>query len=357
MFLRKKSIYYSPNTLGAGTSETNKLVLSEYNFSADWLILVPKSQTAFLSDSSRARIVGINEDVILSTIHRGLWLSILMLISLIRSFDNFLVIANYCALPVRSRNKSVIVRHPYLLDNDHWEELKFGRRVKEKVRRAILRLTLMHIKKCFVQIATWKVVLSETYKYSGILDVLPNPLPSELSFRGRRFQERRNFYSIVYPSIYYEHKNFDFILAFLKHYQVELKALGVRITLYVNQDQFKLSNKELDDLLILKGRVSRETVLDDLKSCDLVFFPSLRETYGNGIYEGLALGKPLLIHDASYSLALKNIPGVERQKMFIDNRSEVYKSLRKLLETNQESSFKPMFVREWMSNLLNEDNE
>jgi glycosyltransferase involved in cell wall biosynthesis len=227
------------------------------------------------------------------------------------------VMANYAPFPVFGR-KTVIMRHPYLVDDSQDEELGLLRQILERARRVVFWMTLKTTDELVVQSQLMKQLIYE--KYSSLncrVSVLPNPLiKTNVSDSSKNIEHVAQCltadFAALYVSRYYVHKNHDFILQICKTYKNELLREGVKfyVTLDINATPeassflSAIEQLELGDIIVNLGERPREELTSLYQEASCLFFPSKAETFGNPLVEAMDSGLPVVVPDMPYAKAI-----------------------------------------------------
>ncbi len=223
-----------------------------------------------------------------------------------------LAIANYLPSPIFFRKKIILIRHPYLLKTELSQRLPLSQKLKEKLTRLLLRVTLFTTDLVILQSEYMKDNFQKVYKNINTI-VLPNPLSNaflkkEAKVENKDLEVDDNSTYLFYPSRFYPHKNHIFINNLVKKYYKELEDLNVKIQITLGGEAlnyFSGYEKELYDKLIedYKNEPYNKTIINigELSQTDLtkyyqnataIFFPSSEETFGNGLIEGMFFKLP-----------------------------------------------------------------
>jgi hypothetical protein len=356
----KYKVYFSPNTIGTGTSTINSGVLNDYFFSDEWILVIPKSKIKPKNTKCKIIEISDNKAKFIKIIAIYLYIQILALLGRISHIS---VMANYFPFCPKKIHVSVILRHPYLIDLKTNEILPTKRRFLEFLRSIAFNLTLFNRPIVFVQSISMLNYFNKSYpKYpKSKIGILPNPISKkviEINNSCQIIDAHENHYA--YPSTYYEHKNFEFILKYIESYSAELKTINFVLHLFIDEidvkkicSEFKVSINIIKPFIKIHGRVAHSKLLTIVKKCNLILFPSKRETFGNGIYESLALEKRVVMNQSNYSDNFINNENVDIVDMNDFNfLSEFHEAVisKKLFNKNQK--FKPLNVEDWISILI-----
>ena len=96
-------------------------------------------------------------------------------------------------------------------------------------------------------------------------------------------------------------------------------------------------------------------VLSDLSRCSCVFFPSARETFGNGLYEALALQKKIIVNHKKYSEEIAHYAGVWRIDMSVQNLDNVIQEIKQVLLKDEPIRSYSFGAKDWLKKLAHND--
>jgi glycosyltransferase involved in cell wall biosynthesis len=140
-----------------------------------------------------------------------------------------------------------------------------------------------------------RVALVDSALFQGLSDEAGRQAPSTADGTNHTF---------FYPADGVGHKNHGRLLAAWKL----LNELGLRpqLVLTLTRDEWRdaqaLSGVDLSTMpaVITVGRISRSAVLEQMRQCNAVIFPSLAETFGLPMLEARVLGTPILASERDF---------------------------------------------------------
>ncbi|AVF67388.1 glycosyltransferase [Vibrio alginolyticus] len=225
--------------------------------------------------------------------------------------DSVLIMANYSILPTYGKKK-VLVRNPYLVDIEAKKKLtKVKDRVLDKIRDVAFIITLKSTDTIFVQSQFMKngIVQRFRIKDSTNIIVLPNPVSYTIREYLDNIEEAaadENYF--IYPSRYYPHKNFDFLVDFCDKKSSVLKSNNIKIfiTLKQTKETEYLIRKidKLTEVIVNLGEIEQSQLFNVYLKMRGLIFPSQSETFGNGLIEAQAFKLPIVVNDKNYARAV-----------------------------------------------------
>jgi glycosyltransferase involved in cell wall biosynthesis len=110
-----------------------------------------------------------------------------------------------------------------------------------------------------------------------------------------------------YPAANHAHKNFKLLFDFAAKAALN-GVLRHKIVLTITKDEFFAhipeNNETISDQIenfVFMGPMDHLSCLNLIKHSSLIIFPSLEETLGLPLLEGVALGKPIFVLNKNYS--------------------------------------------------------
>lgn len=353
LFLRKSPlsydiILYAANVNGRGTrtiteNTLNALFQRKDFFKSRALVVVPKSFDFHCDMSGKnAKVIRVSERGWLSRIELLFSYIYVSFITIFGSVKRVLIFANFFPLPLWSEEIIIVVRHPYLMASK--EGLSGSDFILERMRDLLFWVTTkVNNTILIVQTNTMKRrVISSSIRFLDLY-VVPNPIKivDEIKFEEMILPEKY----FVYPSRYYPHKDFEVILSNAKHYEFS-------IVLTVNEiDWNRLTSKyTITDNVINIGEIGHGQIVSVISESEGVIFPSKRETFGNGIYEALGLGKPILLGNYPYTSEFKDQVGV--YIVDFNDSGEVNRVVRDFPKDNRKIQFNNITENEWIEAVI-----
>jgi glycosyltransferase involved in cell wall biosynthesis len=223
-----------------------------------------------------------------------------------------IVLGNYSirALPCP---KVVMVRHPYLLGAQiPVERMTLRRRLEEKLRKLAFYLTVRASDRWLVQSQQMRTQLEENWGIpSDRIQVVGNPV-SKVKLPWQESPPTADNWGVrlFYPSRYYEHKNHELLIEFADQERDFLKEKGIRFVITLDPSGqggeilSRIQSEGLTEYFENLGEVPHGSLLKHYGRMDFVVFPSIAETFGNGIVEGMCAGLPIIASDRPYAHTL-----------------------------------------------------
>lgn len=225
------------------------------------------------------------------------------------------VLGNY-SLRRSTRDKVVLVRHPYLLEisDIRQSRLPFKRKVEECIRRYLFKVTVNTTDRWITQSEEMKSILGNRWAIDpSSITVIPNPVDCEVLLQREtnvRSTKIPDDWQLIYPSRWYEHKNHSLLVNYVRADQDFLRAKKIKFIITIEPCTATLpllqSIKDAGaaDLVCNFGELPREKLYELYRSCHAVIFPSESETFGNGLIEGACFGLPVIVADRPYGHAI-----------------------------------------------------
>lgn len=332
------NIYFSPNSFGTGPSTIHNLVMDNFkDKNSNWIFIIPKSL-------NKPKLINFQNNYKQLLIPNNFLKYIFIILSYIYVYiltkfykiDKVIIATNYLPFKIRANNIKLLVRHPYLVINPSLNQLSIKRFIQEKMRRFIFKLTLRNECKIYLQTPEMENLFIKSYPNinKNKLAILPNPISKEIF----SILKKKHIYSnhITYPSTYYEHKNFEYLILFANYIYENKIKFNYKINLYISEKIFfeickklKLNHEYLKSYFKLNDLKSHIEVLEEIYNSILIIFPSKLETYGNGIYESINLKKNIIINQSNYS---NNFLKLNQVTIFNMNNTDNFKEFYSLLE-------------------------
>jgi hypothetical protein len=281
--------------------------------------------------------------------------------------SSILALSNYFYIPFVRSYKIALLRHPYIVDKTLITQLNFKSKIREFFRRQFFILTLINVDHLIVQSDYMKKQFQANYSFNKTITILPNPVdvsnfPSE-DHLNVDFDKKENI--MFYPSRYYPHKNFEYIfktvyenLDFFISYQIK-----VYLTLAEKIYNDLLSNfkgTDLSEVIINIGEVPQKELSRHYQRSKLLFFPSVAETFGNALVEGLYFRIPILVPKLPYAVSICEDAG---NYFDFDNNQQTIDIIEKIISNKDfwlqrsklsEKQFKKfLYLDQWTKSVLN----
>lgn len=313
------------NTISAGTGTVTRHLVEflKQCKDRDVVLLLPESLS--LSVGNRVRRIIIPNTYgrpFRLLMHWFVDLFLAPLLGIVWRDRNYVVLANYTVSRFPWKTKTVIVRHPYLLDDTNVNELSRVERGIEVVRRFALWLSVQSSNVVVLQTDWMKRRFVRVFpRHATKATVLNNPMMVEPSYESLEKRTRikdseisnigSQWNELLFLSRYYPHKNHDLLTTIAEEYAGWMNAKRVRFGVTVRVSD--LANTRLGRYLERTngraairnyGEVTHHEVPKLLDSASALFFPSKSETFGNPLVEAMARGCPVLVADLPYARVL-----------------------------------------------------
>lgn len=224
-------------------------------------------------------------------------------------------LGNYGCPRVACR-QSVLVQMSHLL-NYTWKHFGYPPRktipkfIRIAAQKHLLRSSLRSIERVYCQTPVIRTRFLQTYRYPeqrvGLCPGAPAPKfsPWENSQPPAAMNPYQDRFCILYLSGYRPHKNFERIVSMYSKYRQQLSDTVTFFTLSPSPEERKLMNRvkslSLDSLIINLGEIPNEDIGAYLKHSDVMFMPTLLETFGIPFIEAFHFGCPVLTSDLDFA--------------------------------------------------------
>ncbi len=94
-----------------------------------------------------------------------------------------------------------------------------------------------------------------------------------------------------------------------------------------------VTQHKLSEVVKFRGHVTRETLLENMNTCDIICFPSLYEACPLLMMEGMAMGKPVIAFDRPFS---REMLGSEHSKLLATNEQDYASKLISLMNSEED---------------------
>jgi len=227
--------------------------------------------------------------------------------------DAVVILANYSPVPLKAK-KIVLMRHPYLVDDNAWKLIKTRKHyLIEVIRGLMFKLTLLSTDKVVLQTDAMYSMFKVKYPwFKGELVKIANPISNDiLSLRESKITSLEQREKILfYPSRYYSHKNHEFIINLAVERSDFFRENNIKFIITLDEngeashllDLIRIHN--VDDIIVNLGEVQQSELFYYYKNSLMLFFPSLAETFGNSIVEAMCCSLPIVISKKDYAETL-----------------------------------------------------
>jgi len=185
-----------------------------------------------------------------------------------------------------------------------WEKMSIKDLI---VRRVKVFMIKKYINKAKIVIAQTNNMIHRLKLYFNLSNVKLIPTPLGIEFNNRDFYKNYNLPSekikFLFPASYSSHKNFD-ILKELTEVIYKKKLPYVIVLTLNNKDMLSLNkniNKLFSELIINVGNQQKENMPSLYNQCDVLFFPTILESYGLPYIEAMSLSKPIITSDLDFA--------------------------------------------------------
>ena len=338
MAKNKKNILLALATTSAGTQNITKKIIEEIDtYKEDYLLIIGDHifEKSFTDSKKVLRIK-----------FARFWFTRLLFELLILPYyikkynsDQVVSLANFLLTPrLKNIKKTVIIRHPYLLEKD-LTFLSFKSRIKEKMRQKIFSLTLKNTDLLICQTNYMKqLYLDSDYKKIEV-KVIPNPLSKTLTYP-KKLKLDNNTNSFIYPSRYYKHKNHELILNFVKMKKDFCLKNSIKFILTIEKNITSPCD-EIDNFVDFIGEIDQKKLNNYYDKVLGVIFPSNLETFGNGLIEGAFKQLPIVVPDLPYAKTILEDSGYYYEQ---NNLDALQSQLSKIILNKPTPNYKIHFI-------------
>ena len=201
-------------------------------------------------------------------------------------------------VPLRGvRNQVVLVHQPHLLSPAVSGFASAG--FKYDVMRSVFRRNLGDAAAIIVQSDAMRDQLARSYPdVSGRIAVIPQPAPHWFtSPEQRRPRNESGRLKLLYPAAGYPHKNHK-LLALMNGHRTGAPDVEIVITLAGDRSR---DHDTYGAWVVNVGRLDWPQLVTTYAEVDALFFPSLLESYGLPLVEGMMAGLPIVCADLPYA--------------------------------------------------------
>lgn len=215
------------------------------------------------------------------------------------------------------KSKFILTIHDlnFLIEKNEEKKLKYLKKLQENVDRADYITTISDFTKETIE--SHINLRGKTIRtiYNGIMIN-----PQGANYKPNFADDRKFFFSI---GIFNKKKNFHVLLPIMEHFKdYKLIIAGDKNTSYGEQVQQQIKDMNLEDQVILAGKIDESEKIWLYSHCEAFLFPSLAEGFGMPVIEAMKFGKAVFIGKIT---SLPEIGG--NFAFYFDNFDEEYMSL------------------------------
>lgn len=291
-----------------------------------FVVLVPDvDEYAGLEDRGGVRLIKLPRchNVFTKALFR-LYLELVLIPRLVRRHrvSGVLAFGNFLFAPVKV-SKTVLLHHPYLVDDVLLAQLGWRRRLVERLKRVAFALSLRGVDQLVVQSDYMRERVERRWPAHRFgLHVLPNPISDSLNqapdeepeqWIEDRLATRGDEIELLYVSRFYPHKHHDF----LPELSRGLNAAGIRHRIIVTVNpaideaaEFLRELAQSDVSIENIGELPQAQLAGHYRKAHLFLFPSRAETFGNPLIEAMRFGLPIVVPDLDYARAVADTAGL-----------------------------------------------
>lgn len=169
--------------------------------------------------------------------------------------------------------------------------------LKQRLERKLFKFS-MNFKRpvVYVQSSYIARLFKDNFDERFDVKVVGSPIFSERYKKTHKTRKENNSQlSLIYPALYYPHKNHKFLLNKNKL----LIELNCELILTINREDLALEHFGMSQVKFI-GLVNREEILTLYNKCDALIFPSLNESLGIPLLEAERFGLPIIAPNLPY---------------------------------------------------------
>lgn len=292
------------NQIGAGPRAITTTFLRTIKIKNpdDTIILLP-STPYFLdlkkNEFDNLNIIFVPSHWFLRTVYLTLLLPIYTLNKNIQSTISF---GNFAPLLLKGKH-IVLIHHPYLYDDKALSSLKTVKKILEKLKRLLLRISSNKNNIFVVQTENVKRKIKEKYNIDST--IIPNPLMFKMiNEKLPSGNTKKESIDVFYPSRFYPHKNHKFIIdviAELKSRNLSTYRFIITVDENIHDAKSFIESIKNEPMIVNIGEVKQDNLKDFYINSQVFAYFSETETYGNTIGEASIHSLPLLLPNYDYA--------------------------------------------------------
>ena len=193
-------------------------------------------------------------------------------------------------------------------DSIVWKRMDFRSCFVRKIKLAAFKININRASRVIAQTQTMKTRLETIHGLNNV-ELVPNPVTLEaVSGAGSvDYKFPLDSFKLLYLTHYYPHKNLEILIPLAR--KVEELSLPYSFIITIDGNQHKMAQKfinkvkseGLDKIIINIGNVDMGNVASLYSQCDVLFMPTLIESYGLPYVEAMYNEKPILTSDFDFS--------------------------------------------------------
>ncbi len=218
-------------------------------------------------------------------------------------------VINFGDIPIRTNiDQTFYFDWPYAVyrDQDIWKRMSFKDYFSKKLKLFFFEISIKYVNKWIAQTELMKRKLENNYalKNISVVDMGLEPNQDNLN----KNIDKKNY--LVYPTIYYPHKNIEILLGVAELIKKNNDDLSIILTItkedHKKSKTFieKVYKNKLEKILVIKGRLERNILIDFLLSSRGLLMPALIESYGLPYIEAQSLGIPIFTSNRDFAKEL-----------------------------------------------------
>ena len=182
-------------------------------------------------------------------------------------------VINFGDIPIRTKaEQTFYFDWPYAVykDQDIWQKMSFSDYLAKKFKLFLFEISLQYVNKWIAQTNLMKKKLEDNYSLKDISIVDMGLEPNHHDLARRKKNSKQNY--LIYPTVYYPHKNVEILLEVAELIKKNNDDLSIILTLSEKDHPYskkfidQVHKRNLEKILIIKGRLDREVLIDYLLS-------------------------------------------------------------------------------------------
>ncbi len=176
----------------------------------------------------------------------------------------------------------------FLIEKDESRKMKYLKRLQKNINRADYITTISNFTKCEIE---------KNLDVGGKeIQVIYNGVSSGKNIEKIKpafLNEQKYFFSI---GVFNKKKNFEVLLPLMEHFDDHLLVIaGNKDTSYGAEIEEMIKKQDLEDRVILPGKINDSNKQWLYANCEALLFPSLAEGFGLPVIETMYEGKPVFL--------------------------------------------------------------
>jgi len=180
-------------------------------------------------------------------------------------------------------------------------ERKLSLKLKRKMKWHLINYFSRYVDLLVVQTKTMQNKAREAWRFArldNVVYVYPGVTRTQ-GLKGEKLEEKGEVFRLIYPSLFYSHKNFEILLSAASI--IDQRGCPVKIVLTLDEEIYcELGFNEFSCCENL-GVLSANDMWESYSAHDAVLMPSKFETVGLPLIEGMCWGLPIVTSDLDFA--------------------------------------------------------